>query len=146
MAVRIRLRRIGKKKMPMYQIVAADSRAARNGKFLEVIGRYEPLQDPLLINVNEERMFHWLKCGALPTDTVRSLLQRSGFWLKWTLKKSGTDELKITAAMEQWQAKQAERRQRDVERRARRHAARKKARPTEAAAAPAPAPAAPGEQ
>ena len=146
MAVRIRLRRIGKKKMPMYHIVAADSRTARNGKFLEVVGRYEPLQDPLLISVKEERMFHWLKNGALPTDTVRSLLQRSGVWLKWTLKKSGTDEAKITAAMEQWQAKQMERRQRDVERRIRRHSARKKAAPTEAAAAPAPAPATPAEQ
>jgi len=145
-AVRIRLRRIGKKKMPMYHIVAADSRTARNGKFLEVVGRYEPLQDPLLISVKEERMFHWLKNGALPTDTVRSLLQRSGVWLKWTLKKSGTDEAKITAAMEQWQAKQMERRQRDVERRIRRHSARKKAAPTEAAAAPAPAPATPAEQ
>jgi small subunit ribosomal protein S16 len=140
------LRRIGKKKMPMYHIVAADSRTARNGKFLEVVGRYEPLQDPLLISVKEERMFHWLKNGALPTDTVRSLLQRSGVWLKWTLKKSGTDEAKITAAMEQWQAKQMERRQRDVERRIRRHSARKKAAPTEAAAAPAPAPATPAEQ
>ena len=89
MAVRIRLRRIGKKKMPMYHIVAADSRAARNGKFLEVIGRYEPLQNPMVVSTTEDRVFYWLRNGALPTDTVRSLFQRSGLWMKWTMTKKG---------------------------------------------------------
>jgi small subunit ribosomal protein S16 len=138
-AVRIRLRRIGKKKMPIYHIVAADSRSARSGKFLEVIGRYEPLQDPMVISVKEDRVFHWLKNGALPTDTVRSLLQRTGLWLKWTLTKSGTEEAKVAAAMEQWQMKQAERRQRDEERRARRHQSHKKTEAAESEATPAPA-------
>ena len=137
MAVRIRLRRIGKKKMPMYHIVAADSRAARNGKFLEVIGRYEPLKDPMVISAQEDRVFHWLKTGALPTDTVRSLFQRSGLWVKWTLTKHGVDPGKIAAEMEKWQIAQAEKRQHDEERRARRHAAHKKSRKTEGAA-PAP--------
>ena len=140
MAVRIRLRRIGKKKMPMYHIVAADSRAARNGKFLEVIGRYEPLKDPMVISTQEDRVFHWLKTGALPTDTVRSLFQRSGLWVKWTLTKQGVDPGKITAEMEKWQMAQAEKRQHDEARRARRHAAHKKSKKTESAA-PAPPPA-----
>jgi small subunit ribosomal protein S16 len=143
-AVRLRLRRIGKKKMPMYQIVAADSRAARNGKFLEVIGRYEPRQDPMIIATNETRVFHWLKNGALPTDTVRSLFQRNGLWVKWTLTKQGADPAKIASELEKFQMAQAEKRRHDEERRARRHASRKKVPKGEdaAAAAPAPAPAA----
>ena len=143
MAVRLRLRRIGKKKMPVYQIVAADSRAARNGKFLEIIGRYEPRQNPMVISADETRVMHWLKSGALPTDTVRSLFRRNGLWMKWTLKRQGADEAKIAAEFEKFQMAQAEKRQRDEERRARRHAARKaKKQPEGEAAAAAPAPAA----
>lgn len=128
MAVRLRLRRIGKKKMPQYHIVAADSRAARNGKFLEVIGRYEPLQNPMVIETKEDRLMHWLKTGAQPTDTLRSLLQRNGMWLKWSLIKRGSDEATIAGTMEQWQAAQAAKQQRDEARKARRQAARRKAR------------------
>ncbi len=141
MAVRLRLRRIGKKKMPMYQIVAADSRAARNGKFLEVVGRYEPLQRPMVIAAKEDRVFHWLRHGARPTDTVRSLLQRNGLWMKWSLTKKGTDEAAIAAAMEKWNMAQAERAQRHEERRARRTSGRrkKKAAEQETAASETPA-------
>lgn len=145
MAVRLRLRRIGKKKMPQYHIVAADSRAARNGKFLEVIGRYEPLQNPMLIQTNENRLMYWLKTGARPTDTLRSLLQRNGMWLKWSLLKRGEDEATIASTMEKWQMVQAEKRQRDEARKARRLAAKRKARKSaggEPAPADAPAPAA----
>lgn len=145
MAVRLRLRRIGKKKMPQYHIVAADSRAARNGKFLEVIGRYEPLQNPMLIQTNEDRLMYWLKTGARPTDTLRSLLQRNGMWLKWSLLKRGSDEATIASTMEKWQMVQAEKRQRDEARKARRLAAKRKARKSaggEPAPAEAPAPAA----
>ena len=141
MAVRIRLRRVGKKKMPVYHIVAADSRAARNGKFLEIVGRYDPLQHPMVITIQEQRLFHWLKSGALPTDTVRSLLQRTGAWLKWSLVKRGKDEATITAAMEKWQMALAEKQRHDEERRQRRAAARRKAKKTtetESPAAPAP--------
>jgi small subunit ribosomal protein S16 len=139
LAVRLRLRRIGKKKMPMYQIVAADSRAARSGKFLEIVGRYEPLQKPMLIATKEERLFHWLKVGALPTDTVRSLLQRTGLWMKWSMIKKKQSEAEISAAMEKWQMAQAERRERDEARKARRVAARRKAKKTKEAEPAAPA-------
>ncbi len=148
MAVRLRLRRIGKKKMPMYHIVAADSRTARTGNYLEVIGRYEPLQNPAVIAVKEPRLVYWLKNGALPTDTVRSLLQRSGHWLKWSLVKRGADETTISKEMEKWQMAQAEKAQRDKDRKARRAAVRKKAKksgesePAAAAPAAAEAPAA----
>lgn len=142
MAVRIRLRRVGKKKMPMYHIVAADSRAARGGKFIEVVGRYEPLQSPLLVTTKDERVVYWLKQGALPSDTVRSLFQRTGLWLKWSMLKRGADAAAIATEMEKWQMAQAEKRQRDDARKARRLAAHRKAKkPAEADAAPAAAPA-----
>jgi small subunit ribosomal protein S16 len=141
-AVRIRLRRVGKKKMPMYHIVVADSRAARGGKFIEVVGRYEPLQTPLLVTTKDERVVYWLKQGALPSDTVRSLFQRTGLWLKWSMLKRGADAAAIATEMEKWQMAQAEKRQRDDARKARRLAAHRKAKkPAEADAAPAAAPA-----
>ena len=139
MAVRIRLRRVGKKKMPVYHIVAADSRTARSGKFLEAIGRYDPLQHPQLIATQDDRVFHWLKRGALPTDTVRSLFQRTGLWMRWGMMKKGSDEATIAAAMEKWQMVQAEKRQREDARKARRVAARKAKRSAESKTAPAPA-------
>jgi small subunit ribosomal protein S16 len=122
----LRLRRIGKKKMPMYHMVAADSRSARSGKFLEIVGRYEPLENPALISVKEPRLFYWLKNGALPTDTVRSLLQRSGHWLKWTMTKQGVEEAKIVTEMEKWQMAQEEKRKRDEDRKKRRASAGRK--------------------
>jgi small subunit ribosomal protein S16 len=136
----LRLRRIGKKKMPLYHIVAADSRVARNGKFLEVIGRYDPLQHPALIETKDPRVFAWLKKGARPTDTVRSLLQRKGLWLQWSLMKRGADEAKIAAEMEKWNMLQADRARRDAERKERRKAAKKQAvAPAEGATPAAPA-------
>jgi small subunit ribosomal protein S16 len=140
LAVRLRLRRIGKKKMPIYHIVAADSRAARNGSVIEVVGRYEPRQEPMVIEAKEARVFYWLKTGALPTDTVRSLFQRSGLWLKWSLTRAGKDAPTIASEMEKWQMQQAEKHRREGERKARRVAARRKASASkgpEGAAAPA---------
>ena len=139
LAVRLRLRRIGKKKMPMYHIVAADSRAARGGKFLEIVGRYEPRQHPMLIAAKEDRVFYWLKSGALPTDTVRSLLQRNGMWMKWSMNKKGLDETAIAKAMEKWQMGQAEKGQREEARKARRKAKRHAKAETVPAPTPAPA-------
>lgn len=140
MAVHLRLRRIGKKKMPLYHIVAADSRVARNGKFLEVVGRYDPLNHPPLVETKDLRVLAWLKKGARPTDTVRSLLQRKGLWLRWSLMKRGADEARIASEMEKWQMLQADRVRRDEERKARRKAAKKQqAAPAEGAAPAAPA-------
>jgi small subunit ribosomal protein S16 len=142
-AVRLRLRRIGKKKMPMYHIVATDSRVARSGKFLEIIGRYEPLQNPMHIVTKDDRIVLWLKRGALPTDTVRSILQRTGLWYRGSMMKKGMDPAAIATEMEKWQMMQAEKRQRDADRKARRATARKAKKPAEGeapAAAPAPTP------
>lgn len=141
--VKLRLRRIGKKKQPMYKIVAADSRAARSGRFIESVGLYNPLLNPMVIDVNEVRLFSWLKRGAQPTDTVKSLLQRKGLWLKWSLVKKGADEAAITTAMEQWQTLQSEKSRREADKKVRRREARRKAaaasQETPAATEPAPA-------
>jgi len=141
--VKLRLRRVGKKKQPIYKIVAADSRASRNGKFIQAIGHYNPLVNPMVIDLNEARLFAWLKRGAQPTDTLRSLLQRKGLWLKWNLIKKGADEAKIAAELEKWQLLQAEKLMRESAKKARRKATKKKKAVAETAAAPAQPAAAP---
>lgn len=78
MAVRIRLRREGRKKTPMYRIVVADSTSPRDGRFIEIIGQYQPRGGENALNLKTDRVNHWLNVGALPTDTVRSLLRRAG--------------------------------------------------------------------
>ena len=76
--LKIRLRRMGAKKAPFYRIVVADSRAPRDGAFVEEIGYYKPLTDPAEIKVDNEKAQQWIKNGAQPTDTVRGLLKKSG--------------------------------------------------------------------
>ena len=76
--VRIRLRRVGRKKAPVYRIVVADSTSPRDGKFIEVIGQYAPRQAENNLNVDEARANYWLGVGAQPSDTVRSLLRKAG--------------------------------------------------------------------
>jgi small subunit ribosomal protein S16 len=82
--VKIRLMRMGAKKRPFYRVVVADSRSPRDGRFIENIGRYHPLQDPSVIDINEERALHWLGAGAQPTEPVRNLLQKAGIWEKFS--------------------------------------------------------------
>ena len=76
--LKIRLRRMGAKKAPFYRIIVADSRAPRDGAFVEELGYYNPLTDPVELKVDAERAAHWIKNGAQPTDTVRALLKKSG--------------------------------------------------------------------
>lgn len=76
--VKIRLRRLGAKKAPFYRVVVADSRYPRDGRFIEEIGTYNPLTDPVEIKIDAERAQKWIKNGAQPTDTVRALLKKSG--------------------------------------------------------------------
>ena len=78
MAVKIRLRREGRKRTPMYRIVVADSRAPRDGRFVEIIGQYQPRIAENAINLKLDRVNYWLNVGAQPTDTVRSLLRKAG--------------------------------------------------------------------
>lgn len=80
MAVKIRLARHGAKKRPFYRIVVADSEAPRDGRFLEKVGTYNPLKDPAEVNLENERIKYWMDQGAIPTDTVKSLLKKEGFF------------------------------------------------------------------
>ena len=77
MAVRIRLTRQGRKKKPFYRIVVADSECPRDGKFLDIVGTYDPMQEPAAINVNNEKLDDWMGKGAQPTTTVKSLLKKA---------------------------------------------------------------------
>jgi small subunit ribosomal protein S16 len=75
--LKIRLRRMGAKKRPSYRIVVAESTAPRDGRFIEIVGLYDPLTDPATVRLNEERAKHWLSVGAQPTDTVRDILRKA---------------------------------------------------------------------
>ena len=86
MAVKLRLVRTGKKKQPTYRLVAADSRFPRNGRFIEILGTYEPRHNPSRINIDNERAVHWLRHGAQPTETVEKILRISGAWEEFTGK------------------------------------------------------------
>jgi small subunit ribosomal protein S16 len=76
MAVRIRLTRKGRKKQPFYRIVVADSEAPRDGKFLDIVGTYDPMQNPAAVKIDNEKLDSWVKKGAKPTETVESLIKK----------------------------------------------------------------------
>jgi len=85
--VRIRLRRVGKRKQPVYRVVVADQRNPRDGRFIEIIGQYKPLSDPSEINVDADRALEWLRKGASPSDSVIALLKRTGVWSTFVADK-----------------------------------------------------------
>ncbi|MGI8684059.1 MAG: 30S ribosomal protein S16 [Acidimicrobiales bacterium] len=80
MAVKLRLMRMGKKKQPTYRVVAADSRSPRNGRFIEILGTYEPRAEPSVIKIDADKAVAWLRKGAQPTERVEKLLKLSGAW------------------------------------------------------------------
>ena len=137
--VKIRMRREGKKQHPIYKLVATDSRSPRDGGYLEAVGQYDPHTNPITLVLKEPRIEYWLKKGAQPTDTVRSLLRRTGFWLHWTLTRQGKDEATVKSVMERWQMLQVDKPKREADRKARRSERKKKAAvPTAETPAPAP--------
>ena len=87
--VRIRLRRVGSKNQPSYRIVAAEIETARNGRFLEILGDYNPRTEPATITVQEDRLFHWLGNGASPSDSVIRILKPAGAWDRWLRFRKG---------------------------------------------------------
>ncbi|MDR1458838.1 MAG: 30S ribosomal protein S16 [Bacteroidales bacterium] len=111
MPVKIRLQRRGKKGQPFYHVVIADSRAPRDGRFIEKIGTYNPLTHPSTIVLNFDRAYHWINCGAQPTETARMILQKEGLYLKQHLMKGVqkgalTDE-QANAKLAQWKEEKA---------------------------------------
>ena len=85
--VKLRLKRIGAKKVPFYRIVAADSRSRRDGRDIDTIGTYDPTKQPAIVNIDEEKAIEWLNKGAVPTDTVRNLLSKNGTMAKYNDSK-----------------------------------------------------------
>jgi len=87
MSTRIRLRRMGSNKRPFYRVVVADQRSPRDGRFIEIIGKYHPLNDPSVIEIDEARALHWLLVGAQPSNQVRNLMTKVGIWEKFVAER-----------------------------------------------------------
>ncbi|HEY4844996.1 MAG TPA: 30S ribosomal protein S16 [Candidatus Dormibacteraeota bacterium] len=98
MSVKIRLRRIGAKKHPFYRLVVADTRSPRDGKFIEILGTYDPMTEPVKLNLDEEKIKAWLQKGARPSDTARAFLIGRGILPKESAKKRPTKPSKAEAA------------------------------------------------
>ena len=98
-SVKLRMRRMGRKKIPVFSIVATDSRNARDGRYIEDLGRYYPLEQPAEVRLDEERVIYWLDQGAQPSNTVRSILRKRGVLLRRTLRLRGEDEADIETAV-----------------------------------------------
>ena len=163
MAVKIRLKRFGKKKSPFYRVVVIDGRAKRDGRAIEEIGKYNPLTEPSIIEINSERALYWLSVGAQPSDQVRKLLTLTGDWgtfkgekdSKNTVqqpagKQSPEDQIKATAdaaeKLKADKAAEADKAKKEAEAAAKAEEANKAEEASKAEkAAPAVADAAPGE-
>ncbi len=113
MAVRIRLQRHGRRKRPFYYVVVTDSRARRDGKFIERLGSYDPMQEPPLIDINPDRAAQWLMQGAQPSETARVLLRKAGALYKRHLlegmKKGALTAEEVEARFAEWREQAAER-------------------------------------
>jgi small subunit ribosomal protein S16 len=99
---------MGRAKRPLYAVVAADARTPRDGRFIEDLGRYEPLNNPAVVSLNETRVLYWLEQGAQPSDTVRSLLHRQGLLLALHLRRKGKTEEEVATAVSTHRAHRAD--------------------------------------
>lgn len=102
--VKLRLAKQGRKKLPIYKIVAADSRSRRDGRFIEALGQYRPQNETGKVQLNEDRIMYWLNVGAQPTDTMRSILSKEGILLKWHLEKKKVEPARAAEIFSNWQA------------------------------------------
>ncbi|HIC89292.1 MAG TPA: 30S ribosomal protein S16 [Anaerolineae bacterium] len=98
--VRIRLRRVGAKKQPVYRIVVADQRSPRDGRFIEIIGHYNPRTEPETVVINTERALHWLSVGAQPSDPVKRLLHKTGVMAEFERRKRGDQQAEAVSEPE----------------------------------------------
>jgi small subunit ribosomal protein S16 len=106
--VTLRLRRIGRRKHPVWAVVAADNRRARDGRYIEDLGRYYPLEQPSRTELDEQRVMHWLEQGAQPSDTVRSMLSKRGLMLALDLRRQGKETEEIREAVSEHREKHGE--------------------------------------
>lgn len=100
MATKIRLTRLGKKKQPTYRVVVMDSRKPRDGKYIEQLGIYDPRQEPSLVKIDNERVLHWLRVGAQPTERAQKLLEISGAWTQFKVAKGDIHTVEAAAQQE----------------------------------------------
>lgn len=105
--VRIRLRRIGLRGQPTYRVVAADKESPRDGRFLEILGVYNPRTDPATIHLKEDRVYHWMKNGALPTESVAQIFKSSGTQARFERFKKGETVDVLVKEAEEAEAKRA---------------------------------------
>ncbi|MEE9533530.1 MAG: 30S ribosomal protein S16 [Acidimicrobiia bacterium] len=115
MAVRLRLMRMGKKKHPTYRVVATDARSPRDGRFIELIGRYDPHPHPSVVEIDNERAVHWLTVGAQPSAAVRKLLEISGAWGQFRVLRGDVHVVGEPVIPEEKQRKSKKVRQREAE-------------------------------
>ncbi|HYE94705.1 MAG TPA: 30S ribosomal protein S16 [Rubricoccaceae bacterium] len=108
MSVKLRFRRMGRKKLPVYALVAADARSPRDGRFIEDLGRYEPIAEPARVAINTDRVLYWLRQGAEPSDTVRNLLSEEGVMLRLHLLRKGKTEEEIAGEVERFRQGRAD--------------------------------------
>ena len=113
MSVKLRLTRMGRKKRPFYRIVAVDSRARRDGKYLEKIGTYNPLTDPAIVEIDKELALKWLQNGAQPSTTVKNFLRKEGILFEFDLRKRGLSEEEIELEYKKWELIKQERQKKD---------------------------------
>lgn len=144
--VKLRLKRAGRKGLPIYKIVAADARYPRDGRFIEQVGYYDPNKNPMQVDLREDRVMYWLKTGAQPTDTVRSLFKREGILYKWNLEKRGKSADEIQSELESFKERNADRHVKDEERKKRRKEAKAKKEADAKKEAEAPKAEAPAEE
>ena len=130
MAVKLRLKRIGRRKRPFYRIVAIDSRTRRDGAEIERLGWYDPLRTDVAVELHEDRIIHWLKQGAQPSDTVNNILKEMGLKYKIHLIAEGKSEEQIASLLTEWQIRQDEHRVRQLEKKESRKKAVDKAKET----------------
>ncbi|MCH7947209.1 MAG: 30S ribosomal protein S16 [candidate division Zixibacteria bacterium] len=143
MAVHIRLRRMGKKKQPFYRIVAADHRRARDGRFIEILGTYNPMTVPAKVTLFEDKVTKWLNEGAEPSDTVSTLFTQIGFTEKYLKLKKGED---VSAIEIRTEITERRKKTKGMKKAVAAEAEAKKAKAEEASAKPAAEDAAPAEE
>jgi len=133
LAVKLRLKRIGRRKRPFYRIVAIDSRSRRDGAEIERLGWYDPLKKDVVVELQEQRIIHWLKEGAQPSETVNNLLKKMGLKYKIHLIKEGKSDEQIASLLTEWKLHQEENRTRQLEKKEARKKADTKAKEAEKA-------------
>jgi small subunit ribosomal protein S16 len=106
LSVKLRMKRMGTKKRPFWRIVAIDSRMSRDGRFIEILGHYNPMVEPPVVKVDEDRVYHWLDRGALPSQKVEQLLKRLGLMERWRLLRAGVTIQELDAKIAERRTKQ----------------------------------------